>query len=131
MTRSIQPFLMFQGGDAEAAMQFYVSLFPDGTILELTRYAAGIAPEGKVMRAVFSVDGQKVMCTDSPVRHAFGFTPSSSLFVECESEAELDRLATALAGGGEVLMEPANHGFSRKFAWVSDRFGVSWQLNLD
>lgn len=132
MTRSIQPFLMFQDGDAEAAMRFYVSLFADGAILELAHYAAGGgAAAGKVMRAVFSVGGQKVMCTDSPVPHGFGFTPSSSLFVECESEAELDRLASALADGGAVLMEPANHGFSRKFAWLSDRFGVSWQLNLD
>jgi len=83
-----------------------------------------------VARAVFSVGGQTVMCTDSPVRHAFDFTPSVSLFVECGSEAELDRLSAALGEGGQVLMEPADYGFSRKFTWLNDRFGVSWQLNL-
>ncbi len=58
------------------------------------------------------------------------FTPATSLFVDCASEAELDALFARLPDGGEVLMAPANYGFSRKFAWVSDRFGVSWQLNL-
>ena len=62
---------------------------------------------------------------------SFAFTPSSSLFVTCESEAEFDRLSAALTEDGEVLMPPDNYGFSRKFAWVNDRFGVSWQLNLE
>ena len=53
-----------------------------------------------------------------------------SLFVECETEAELDNAFEALAAGGAVLMPINNYGFSRKFGWVNDRFGVSWQLNL-
>lgn len=64
------------------------------------------------------------------VKHAFGFTPSSSLFVECESEEELDRVYSAFADGGAPLMPPSSYGFSRRFAWVNDRFGVSWQLNV-
>jgi predicted 3-demethylubiquinone-9 3-methyltransferase (glyoxalase superfamily) len=75
------------------------------------------------------VAGQRVKCFDSPVHHAFTFTPSVSLFVECESEAEVGRLYDALKDGGQTLMEISNYGFSRQFAWVNDRFGVSWQLN--
>jgi predicted 3-demethylubiquinone-9 3-methyltransferase (glyoxalase superfamily) len=64
------------------------------------------------------------------VQHAFTFTPSLSLFVDCESEAELDRLFSALAEGGQILMPLEDHGFSTRFGWANDRFGVSWQLNL-
>lgn len=70
------------------------------------------------------------MATDSWVKHAFSFTPAVSLFVECESESEIDRLNAALGEGGSSLMPIDNYGFSRRFAWVNDRFGVSWQLNL-
>ena len=126
----MQPFLMFQAGDAEAAMNFYVSLFVDGEIVTLTRHPPGGEGEGKVARAVFRIGGQSVMCSDSPIKHAFDFTPSLSLFVDCQSEAEFDRLAAALGEGGAVLMAPADYGFSRRFTWMNDRFGVSWQLNL-
>jgi predicted 3-demethylubiquinone-9 3-methyltransferase (glyoxalase superfamily) len=70
------------------------------------------------------------MCIDSPAQHAFSFTPSFSLFVECASEEELDRMFAALLEGGQALMPLGNYGFSRKFGWLNDRFGVSWQLNL-
>ena len=53
-----------------------------------------------------------------------------SLFVDCESEAELDAAFAKLSADGTVMMPPDNYGFSSKFAWVSDRFGVSWQLYL-
>ena len=126
-----KPFLMFQGkGKAEEAMRFYVSLFPDGAIDSIERFGAGEeGAEGSVKRATFGFAGQSVMCFDSPVKHAFDFTPSFSFFVGCESEAEIDRLVETLGEGGEMLMEPGDYGFSRKFAWLNDRFGVSWQLN--
>jgi predicted 3-demethylubiquinone-9 3-methyltransferase (glyoxalase superfamily) len=131
MTRFVEPFLMFQGGDAEAAMRFYVSLFEGGEILELTRHPLGAGVvEGKVMRGVFSIGGQTVRCSDSPPIHPFGFTPSVSLLVECDSEGELERLSAALNEGGQVLMPLGDYGFSKRFTWVNDRFGVSWQLNL-
>jgi len=57
-------------------------------------------------------------------------TPSVSLFVECETQAEVDAVFGRLSEGGSVLMLPANYGFSTKFTWVNDRFGVSWQLNF-
>lgn len=87
-------------------------------------------PEGSIKTAVFSVGGQGVMCTDSFVKHAFTFTPAFSLFVDCESESELERLFAALGEGGAALMPLADYGFSRRFGWVNDRYGVSWQLGL-
>lgn len=130
MNEKIRPFLMFTG-KAEEALNFYVSLFPDSKVLELTRYGPGQAgAEGTVMKASFSLAGQTVLCTDSPPVHAFTFTPSFSFFVECQSEAEIRRLAEALSAGGSVQMPLNDYGFSRQFTWVTDRYGVSWQLNL-
>jgi predicted 3-demethylubiquinone-9 3-methyltransferase (glyoxalase superfamily) len=130
MIASVKPFLMFEG-NAEAAMTFYVSLFPGGEIVDIVRYGPNEAGrEGSVMKAEFSIAGQRVICIDSPVKHQFGFTPAFSLFVDCHSEAELRRLAAALSEGGTELMPLGDYGFSRLFTWLNDRFGVSWQLNL-
>jgi|SRR5215471_12812739 len=130
MTQQVRPFLMFTG-DAEAAMTLYVSLFSDGAVLDLDRYGAGESgPEGKVRHGRFRLGGQEVLCIDSPPVHDFTFTPSTSLFVECGSEAEFDKLFAKLSEGGGVLMPPDGYGFSRRFAWLNDRYGVSWQLIL-
>jgi predicted 3-demethylubiquinone-9 3-methyltransferase (glyoxalase superfamily) len=130
MNTKVTPFLMFQGNAAEA-IRFYVSLFPDGKILDDRRYGPGEAgAEGSVKRASFTIGGQRFLCIDSSVKHDFTFTPSTSIFIDCESEEELQRLFGALSDGGKVFMPLAEHGFSRGFGWVSDRFGVSWQINL-
>lgn len=130
MTTSIQPFLMFQG-EANDAIAFYTGLFPDAAVEELHRYKPGQeGPEGQVMRARLRLAGQSVMVIDSPVEHDFTFTPALSLFVTCADEAEIERLWVALASGGAVHMPLGSYGFSRLFAWVDDRFGVSWQLSL-
>lgn len=127
----IHPFLMFQGR-AEEAMNFYVSLFEDGRVLEIERYGAdGPGKEGSVKLATFSIAGLKVMCIDSPVEHGFSFTPAISLFVTCSSEEQIDRLSATLSDDGNIFMPLGDYGFSKKFAWVSDRFGVAWQLNLE
>lgn len=126
----ITTFLMFSGR-AEEAMTFYVSLFPDSRIASIVRYGeGGPGAAGTVHQAVLELAGMRLMCIDSPVKHAFDFTPSISLFVNCDDVAQLDRLVDALSLDGKTLMPPNNYGFSRKFAWVQDRFGVSWQLNL-
>lgn len=131
MPQRVFPFLMFQEGNAEEAMTFYVSLFPGSEVTDIVRYGPGQpGKEGSVMKARFSLAGQTVMCIDSPMKHAFTFTPSFSFFVDCESEEEIARLAAALSEGGAALMPLGNYGFSRQFAWLNDRFGVSWQLNL-
>lgn len=130
MPTTVTPFLMFQGA-CEEALNLYVSLLPGAEITSLTRWGPdGQAPEGQVQQATFTLAGTTFRAFDSPPVHAFTFTPSFSMFVDCADEAELDRLYAALSDGGGVMMEPANYGFSRKFAWISDRFGVSWQLNL-
>jgi predicted 3-demethylubiquinone-9 3-methyltransferase (glyoxalase superfamily) len=126
----ITPFLMFEG-HAEEAMNFYASLIPGAEILELERFdARGPGKEGSVRKAKLLVGGLTVMCIDSPIAHAFTFTPSFSLFVECGNESDIDRIYAALLDGGAPLMPLGSYGFSRKFGWVDDRFGVSWQLNL-
>jgi predicted 3-demethylubiquinone-9 3-methyltransferase (glyoxalase superfamily) len=129
MPRGVVTQLMFEGR-AEEAMALYVTLL-GGEVTAVERYGpGGPGREGTIKRAEFAVGGHRLACIDSPVPHAFTFTPSASLFVECDDEAELDRALATLSDGGAVLMPPGNYGFSRKFAWVSDRFGVSWQLNL-
>ncbi len=130
MPKQVTPFLMFTG-DAERAIELYTSLFDDAHVLELTRWGAdGPGAEGTVQGATFSIAGQVFRCFDSPPVHDFSFTPSFSIWVETASEDELERLYAGLSESGAVLMELGDHGFSRRFGWVNDRFGVSWQLNL-
>lgn len=123
-------FLMFQGGVGRAAVDFYVSLF-DGEIVTMETYGAGgPGPEGTIAKAHFRIAGQDFYASDSFVEHDFGFTPSYSTWIETESDEQLTRLFTALAEGGQVLMPLDAYGFSTRFGWVNDRYGVSWQLNL-
>ncbi|WNM35847.1 VOC family protein [Streptomyces sp. Li-HN-5-11] len=129
-SQKITTFLLFEG-NAEDAMTFYVSLFDDAEVVSITRYGAdGPGREGSVQHATFSLAGQQFMCIDSPAPHDFTFTPAVSLFVQCGDEAEIDRLHAALVEQGTELMPLGSYGFSTRFAWVNDRFGVSWQLNL-
>jgi predicted 3-demethylubiquinone-9 3-methyltransferase (glyoxalase superfamily) len=126
----IRPFLMFEG-KAEEAMNFYASLFPGAEVLGIVRYGPnGPGVEGSVMKVSFRIGDQTVLCTDSFVKHEFSFTPAFSFFVECDSEDEIRQLHAALVADGNAAMPLGEYGFSRMFAWVDDRYGVSWQLNL-
>jgi predicted 3-demethylubiquinone-9 3-methyltransferase (glyoxalase superfamily) len=130
MTDTVRPFLMFQEGAGSAALDFYLSLFPDARVDAMERYGAdGPGPEGTIKVARFTIGGQSVMCSDSFVKHAFTFTPSFSFFIDCHSEERVRELADRLKEGGGELMPVGNYGFSKLFAWVADRFGVSWQIN--
>ena len=127
----VTPFLMFEG-KAEVAMKFYVATIPDSRIVAIERYGPdGPGPEGSVVRAELMLAGRQIYCSDSYVKHAFSFTPSTSLFVTCAGEAEFERISGALADGGEWLMPPDDYGFSARFGWLNDRYGVSWQINLN
>jgi predicted 3-demethylubiquinone-9 3-methyltransferase (glyoxalase superfamily) len=129
MTVAVTPFLMFQG-DGSAALDFYLATFPDSRVDQIERYGpGGPGPEGQIKLARFTIGGQSVFCIDSPVKHAFTFTPSFSFWIECGSEGEVRSLAETLKAGGSELMPMGEYGFSTLFAWVSDRFGVSWQIN--
>ena len=128
----VTPFLMFTGC-AEEALTFYAGLFDDAAFEVIERYGPeGPGAEGTVMHARLRIGDQVLMAFDSPPVHAFGFTPSLSLFVSCESEEEIDRLFAGLSEGGFVMMPlSTEYGFSAEYAWLSDRFGVvSWQLSL-
>jgi predicted 3-demethylubiquinone-9 3-methyltransferase (glyoxalase superfamily) len=130
MPRSVATHLMFEG-HAEEAMNLYASVFDNFKIGHVERYAAGEqGREGTVKLAEFTFADQRFLCIDSPIKHNFTFTPSVSIFVECSDDAEQQRAYAKLSDSGTVLMPLDNYGFSKRFGWVSDRFGVSWQLNL-
>lgn len=126
----ISTFLMFEG-NAEEALRFYASLFENSEITSVTRVGPGEAgTEGSVKHASFTLAGHQLMCIDSAVSHNFTFTPSMSLYVDCESADEIRRIYRALEDGGQVLMPLDAYDFAEQFGWVNDRFGVSWQLSL-
>ena len=130
MAKEINPFLMFASG-AEAAMNFYMSLFPGSVIETLVHYGLeGPGAVGSVKQATLLLLGRRLEFFDSPVRHAFTFTPAISFAVACDSAEEVDNLFTHLAEGGQVLMGLDAYPFARRFAWVNDKFGVSWQLRF-
>lgn len=123
--------LTFQKNNAEEAMNLYISLFDNSKIIDIQRWEKdGPGKEGTIMQATFELNGQKFMCSDSPPVHNWDFTPAVSNYVECKNEEEIETLFSKLSENGEIAMPLDNYGFSQKFGWVIDRFGVSWQFNL-
>ena len=113
----VTPFLWFDD-QAEAAANLYVSLIKNSSLGEVSRYGpGGPGPEGQVMTLSFTLDGVKFTALNGgPV---FKFTEAFSMQVDCEDQAEVDRLWDALIEGGG---EPSQCG------WLKDRFGLSWQI---
>jgi predicted 3-demethylubiquinone-9 3-methyltransferase (glyoxalase superfamily) len=139
--QKLTTFLAFQK-DAEEAVDFYVSLFDDSEVLHTIRARAGEPgwTEGHLQHATFQLAGQQFMCINVPQPGARGgdhapwdeylFSPAMAIYVQCGTDEEFDRVYEGLAKGGEILMPVGTYGFSSKFAWVNDRFGVSWRINL-
>ena len=118
---TIVPCLMFSGaqhGRAEEAMRTYTGIFPDGRIVDVSRYAPGEGPEGTVKHGRFVLAGQDMVAMDSHLAHGITFNEALSFQVTCEDQATLDRYWEALGEGGA-------HG---PCGWLKDRFGVSWQV---
>jgi len=130
--RPIVPCLWFDDQGSQAA-DFYSSLFPESDIRSTTHYGKeGFEihgrPEGSVMTVSFRLAGQEFLALNGGPQ--FKFTPATSFFVICGSAAEVDALWVALSDGGEVLMELGGYGWSRRYGWLSDRYGLSWQVSL-
>ncbi len=109
-----------QKGRAEEAIKFYTSIFKNAKVEYLEKYAEGEPAPGMVKHAAFKLDGQLFIAMDSPVDHAFGgFTPATSFMVNCNTQAEIDEMWEKLQADG---------GSPSQCGWLTDKFGVSWQV---
>jgi predicted 3-demethylubiquinone-9 3-methyltransferase (glyoxalase superfamily) len=129
----ISPFLTFNG-QAEEAMQFYASVLPGAEITKLARYeknvphVMGAENENRVMFGEITFSGGQIKFLDMSVEHAApAFSWSSSIYIDCKDEAEFDVIFAGMSQGGVVMMGPESVGPIRKCAWVTDKFGVTWQ----
>ena len=114
--QKITPFLWFDG-KAEEAMNFYVSIFKNSKVGKVTRYGdAGPGPKGSVMSATFQLEGQDFYALNGGPMYKF--SPAISLFVNCETQQEVDELWAKLSEGGKP----------NRCGWLDDKFGVSWQI---
>ncbi|HEX2269255.1 MAG TPA: VOC family protein [Pyrinomonadaceae bacterium] len=112
----ITPFLWFDD-NAEEAMNFYVSIFPNSKVLRVTRYTeAGPKPVGTVMTVDFELDGQEFVGLNGGPN--FKFTEAISLVVNCETQEEVDYYWEKLSAGGQESV----------CGWLKDKFGLSWQI---
>lgn len=130
--QKIIPNLWFDD-HAEEAVQFYTALFKGSAVGEITHYdkaaaAASGRPEGGVLTVDFRLAGQDFVALNGGSH--FTFTPAISIFVTLESEAEVDALWGKLVEGGRVFMPFQSYDWSDKYGWLSDRYGLSWQVSL-
>ena len=124
----IIPFLWFNG-NAEDAMNFYISVFKNSKALNITRYGDfGPGEKGSVMTAIFRLEGESFYALNA--EPGYNFTPSNSFYVTCKTLAEIKKLWEKLSDGGVVMMELDKYPFSERYGWIQDKFGISWQLIL-
>ncbi|MGY3777265.1 VOC family protein [Isobaculum melis] len=126
---SISTFLTF-GGTADEAVTFYLSLFPNEShLLSKTTFKEGqpgIA--GSILNLTFDIRGQSFMAMDMEEKYLTNFSWATSILVQCTDETEFDRLFQAFSKQGHVMMGPEAIMDLNKACWVTDRFGVTWQL---
>jgi predicted 3-demethylubiquinone-9 3-methyltransferase (glyoxalase superfamily) len=108
--QKIVPFLWFDG-KAEEAAKFYVSIFKNSKVLSATP-----GPDGTVMAVTFQLEGQTFYALNGGPKYKF--TPAISLYVNCETQAEVDELWNTLSAGGR----------EDQCGWLQDRYGLSWQV---
>jgi predicted 3-demethylubiquinone-9 3-methyltransferase (glyoxalase superfamily) len=114
--QKITPFLWFDG-NAEEAMNLYVSVFKNSKVVSVRRYGkAGPGAEGTVMTGTFQIEGQEFYVLNGGPQYKF--TPAVSLFVNCETQEEVDELWEKLSAGGR----------KDRCGWLQDKFGLSWQI---
>jgi len=114
--QKITPFLWFDN-NAEEAMNFYLSIFKNSSIVSVSRYGdASPGPKGALMTAIFQLEEQEFFVLNGGPM--FSFTPAISLFVNCETQQEVDDLWDKLSAGGE----------KQQCGWLKDKFGLSWQI---
>lgn len=129
-TQRLIPFLTFHG-NAEAAMQYYADIFCGAKIDSIEYFKKGQenGEEGKVLNGCLSLFGQKIYFMDMIQSYPLpDFSWAMSLYIDCASEDEFDTAFNGLAKEGCVMMGPEPVLQLRKVAWVTDRFGVTWQL---
>ena len=113
--QKITPFLWFDG-NAEEAVNFYLSIFKNSKIISVARYGeAGPGPTGSVMTASFQLDGQEFVALNGGPY--FKFTEAISFWVSCETQGEIDEMWEKLGAGGE----------KGRCGWLKDKYGLSWQ----
>ena len=121
--RKISPCLWFEG-NAEEAAKYYTSLFKNSKIVQVTHYGEAASkasgrPKGSVMTVVFELEGQEFVALNGGPE--FKFSPAVSFAVNCKTQKEIDELWEKLSDGGE----PMDCG------WLTDKFGVTWQIVPD
>ena len=129
-TLRLSTFLTFNG-TAEEAMRFYEGILPEANITNLTLFPKGAenGEEGKVLNGALTFAGQELLFMDMKQEYpAPEFSWATSLFVTCRTEGEFDAIFSPLAKDGFVMMGPEPVMDIRKCAWVTDGFGVTWQL---
>ena len=124
----MKPFITLEG-KAKQALDLYKAVFPSFDLISIQNHAE--PHDELIMVATFSVEGQEVMISDSPISHEWEITPGISFFVELSSEEDLENYANSLSKNGKVMMPAGNYGFSKMFTWVEDEYGVNWQLNVN
>ncbi|HAS57048.1 MAG TPA: VOC family protein [Algoriphagus sp.] len=138
----ISTFLTFVGdncGKATEAINFYTSIFPNSEVKRIVNYAEG-EPGGTpdlIKFGFFILNGTEYQVSESNYKHNWSFTPGVSLFINSESEDQIEILYEKLSAEGDQVMVPldnyagdGDYGFGEKFGWCEDKYGVSWQLVL-